>query len=129
MVDPFQGKPGFQGSLTIGGVLQAQGQGSKKKEAKQKTYDIAFERFTKLDVTEVMKGVEPQVCVWGCVGGVCMRACVCANVCVQVCVHVCVCTPVLLEAILGTFYINKCSRSQNPWFKLSVSMPSGTLYE
>ena len=86
MVDPFQGKPGFQGSLTIGGVLQAQGQGSKKKEAKQKTYDIAFERFTKLDVTEVMKGVEPQVCVW-----VCVRACVCvcASVCACMRVHSC----------------------------------------
>jgi len=66
------------------------------------------------------------VCVCACVRA-CMHVCVC--VCVQVCVHVCVCTPVLLEAILGTFYINKCSRSQNPWFKLSVSMPSGTFYE
>ena len=92
MVDPFQGKPGFQGSLTIGGVLQAQGQGSKKKEAKQKTYDIAFERFTKLDVTEVMKGVEPQVCVCLCVCA-CMHACVCVCVCASVCacmrVHSC----------------------------------------
>ena len=67
MIDPYQGKPGFLGSLTIGGILQAQGQGSKKKEAKQKTYDIAFDRFTKLELAEIMKGVEPQVAVCVCV--------------------------------------------------------------
>ena len=64
---------------------------------------------------------------------VCVHVSVCASVCecvcVQVCVHICVCILVLLEAILGTFYINKCSRSQNPWFKLSVFMPLGTFYE
>ena len=60
-MDPVQGKPGFQGSLTIGGVLCAQGQGTKKKEAKQKTYDQAYSRFTTLEVADLLKGVEPQV--------------------------------------------------------------------
>jgi dsRNA-specific ribonuclease len=62
-MDPFTGKPAFQGSLTLGGVLQGQGQGNKKKEAKQKAYDVAYQRFVTLDVAEIMKGVEHQVCV------------------------------------------------------------------
>lgn len=51
----------YQGSLSIGGVLQAQACGSKKKEAKLKTYDAALERFLTLELPDILKGVEPQV--------------------------------------------------------------------
>ncbi|XP_025114347.1 uncharacterized protein LOC112576257 isoform X3 [Pomacea canaliculata] len=50
----------YQGSLSIGGVLQAQACGSKKKEAKLKTYDAALERFLTLELPDILKGVEPQ---------------------------------------------------------------------
>ncbi|KAL8609605.1 hypothetical protein ACOMHN_023741 [Nucella lapillus] len=60
IMDQYQGKPGFQGSLSLGGVLQAQGQGTKKKEAKQRTYDAAYHRFSSLDLPDVLKGVPPQ---------------------------------------------------------------------
>ncbi|KAK7502643.1 hypothetical protein BaRGS_00006218, partial [Batillaria attramentaria] len=53
-------KPMFQGSLMIGGILQAQAEGFKKKEAKQKTYELAVERFTTLELAEILKGVEPK---------------------------------------------------------------------